>query len=78
MDEKNDAIWEINTTFKKDREDSDIHKLKSEFFINKIENKVDRLLNFVTYIRRYTDDGMINQNTVGTDDTSVVCTTRDE
>ena len=39
---------------------------------------MDRLLKFVTYIWRYTDDGMTNQNTVDVNDPSVVCATGDE
>ena len=39
---------------------------------------MDRLLNFVTYVERYTENGFTNQNTVDANDTSVVCATGDE
>ena len=40
---------------------------------------MNRLLNFVSYVGRYTEDnGITNQNTVDANDTSVVCATGDE
>ena len=48
---------------KKDKQDSDIAKTKGDATIKNIENKVDRLLNFVSYIGRYTEDSIPNENT---------------
>ena len=37
MDETNDVIRQIAATFEKDKEDSNIHKIKGETAIDKIE-----------------------------------------
>ena len=78
MGDTNDAIKQITATLKNDREDADIAKTKGEATINNIENKVDRLLNFVTYIGRYTEDAVPDENTVGNNVTNIRGVTQEE
>ena len=74
MDETNDAIKNVHETIKTDRENANVDKRKGEASMNKIETKVDRLLNFVSYVGRYTEDNVVmGENTVMTEDTNGIC-----
>ena len=77
MGDTNDSIKQITVTLKKDREDANITKTKGEATINNIENKVDRLLNFVSYVGRYTEDSIPNENTGGNVVTNIRGVTQD-
>ena len=76
MDKTNDAIKNINETMKKDREETRVDKNKGEDSMNKLETKVDRLLHFVSYVGRYSeDDVVIGETRVQAEDSNVICPT---
>ena len=58
------------------KEDVRVDDSKAEASINKIEINVDRLLNFVTYVGRYTENGVrTSENISQANDTTAVCPT---